>query len=70
MIAHWNLSLEETLRMFGLSPKKAGWCKNTAKKILPNASEPDWTYMRVDVRKRESGIPELVISVPFKVEGL
>lgn len=64
------LTLAETLELLGIS--YAGpWCKNAAKNILSTATcEPDWRYTRVDVREREDGCPELVISVPFKIEGL
>ncbi len=65
------LTLAETFELLGI-PKSAGpLCKKMAKDILPNTTgEPVWRFVRVDVRERESGCPELVISIPFGVEGL
>ena len=66
-----TFTLKETLEMLGLNPDYEPLCKNAAKNILPNSTgEPDWMYARVDVRKRESGVPELVISIPFGIKGL
>ncbi len=65
------LTLEETCRLLGIKPKMAGWCRNKANEILSDTTgEPAWDYARVSVRERESGVPELVISVPFEIKGL
>lgn len=66
-----TFTLKETLEMLGLNPDYEPLCKKVAKDILPNSTgEPDWMYARVDVRERESGCPELVISIPFGIKGL
>lgn len=66
-----TFTLKETLEMLGLNPNYEPLCKKVAKDILPNSTgEPDWLYARVDVRKREDGAPELVISIPFGIKGL
>lgn len=66
-----NYTLEEFLKYLGLDPSIGPWAKNTAKEILPSSTEElDWIYVRADVRKRESGCPELVISIPFEIKGL
>lgn len=75
MTGYCNLTLEETLQTLNVESTSAKRmsevCKKLAKEILPTTTgEPDWRYMRVDVRERESGCPEWVISVPFKIEGL
>lgn len=75
MAVQCNLTLEGTLQTLGVESTAAKriseLCKKSAEEILPTTTgEPDWRYMRVDVRKRESGCPEWVISVPFKIEGL
>ena len=65
------LTLVETFELLGIPQLIGQWCKNRAKEILPNTTgEPDWRFVRADVRKRESGCPELVISIPFEIEGL
>lgn len=66
-----NLTLEETFTILGLNPKSVPICKAMAKNIYQNATEElSWRYARFDVRERSSGCPELVISVPFGIEGL
>ena len=65
------LTLAETFELLGISSATGPWCKNTAKEILSTTTgEPDWRFVRVNVRERESGCPELVISVPFRIKGL
>ena len=66
-----NYTLEEFLKYLGLDPSMGPLVKKMAKEILPSSTgEPDWIYVRADVRKRESGCPELVISIPFGIKGL
>ena len=65
------LTIEETFELLGISSRTGPLCKKMAKDILSDTTgEPDWRFVRVDVRKRETGCPELVISVPFGIEGL
>lgn len=64
-------TLEETFELLGISPSCGPWCKSMAKDILSSSTgEPDWRYVRVDVRERSTGVPELVISIPFGIKGL
>ena len=66
-----NYTLEETLKLLGLSQGWVPLCKKAAKDILPTTTgEPDWMYARVDVREREDGCPELAIYIPFGIKGL
>ena len=66
-----NYTLEETFKLLGLTETGVSWCKKAAKDILPDTTgEPTWQYARFDVRKRESGCPELVIYIPFGIKGL
>ena len=64
------LTLEETFELLGI--KANPWqIQRMAKETLPETTgELDWLYKRVEVRERESGVPELAIYIPFKVEGL
>jgi len=65
------LTLAETFELLGVPMSAGPWCKKRAEDILPNTTEePDWKYVRVDVREREDGCPELVIYVPFGIKGL
>lgn len=68
----YQTTLEEFLEeTFAFSKETTLICKKMAKKILPSTTgEPDWLYARVEVREREDGCPELVLSVPFGIEGL
>ncbi len=72
MIVDYQTTLEEFLEeIFAFGKETAPSCKKMAKKILPSTTgEPDWHYARVDVREREDGCPELVLSVPFGIKGL
>ena len=66
-----DYTLAETFEMLGIPLTCEPWCKKMAKDTLPSSTgEPDWRYVRVDVRERSTGVPELVISIPFGVEGL
>ena len=68
---HRALTLEETFELLGIPPQTSPLCKDRAKEILPRTTdELDWAYARVDVRERSTGVPELTISIPFKVKGL
>ena len=65
------LTLAETFELLGINSATGPLCKNMAKNVLSaTTGEPDWRFVRVDVRERESGCPELVILVPFGIEGL
>ena len=65
------LTIAETFELLGISSATGPLCKKMAKDISPDTTgEPDWRFVRVDVRKRETGWPELVISIPFEMEGL
>lgn len=66
-----DYTLEETFELLGISLRSAPLVRKMAKNILSSTTgEPDWRYVRVDVRERESGCPELVISIPFGIKGL
>lgn len=66
-----SLTLEETFDLLGISQVTGRLCKKIAKNILPSTTgELDWRFIRVEVKERESGCPELVISIPFGIEGL
>lgn len=65
------LTLAETFEMLGVPMSAVPWCKQGAKDVLQSTTgEPDWRYVRVDVREREDGCPELAIYVPFGIKGL
>ena len=64
-------TLEELFDLLGFSPSSVSWAKDSAKRILDDTTgEPAWMFRRIDVKERESGCPELVISIPFGIKGL
>lgn len=65
------LTIEEAFELLGIPKSSGPWCKNVAKNILSaTTGEPDWCFVRADVREREDGCQELVIYIPFEIEGL
>ena len=59
------LTLDETFKMLGIQHDPETF-KRMAKSIWSKSTgEPDWIFMRTEVREREDGCPELVISIPF-----
>ena len=66
-----DYTLAETFELLGIPQTCTPWCAKMAKDMLPSSTgELDWRCVRVDVRERSTGVPELVISIPFGIEGL